>query len=165
MDLSKLKSKTLAYVQKYKFLVLALLLGVCLLLMPTGASKDASKPVTTQVPQQAHISQKELISILENIEGAGRVNVLLSVENTEQTDYQQDTDNGSTTSIRQTTVTVTDAERNESGLVRKRTAPMYRGAIVVCDGADDPIVHLSIVNAVANITGLRTNQISVLKMQ
>lgn len=165
MDISKLKNKTLAYMQKYKFVVLVLLLGVLLLLMPTGSSKDVSKPVTVDTAQQAHISQKELISILENIEGAGRVNVLLSLENTEQTDYQQDTDSGNTTAIRQTTVTVTDADRNESGLVRKKSAPMYRGAIIVCDGADDPFVHLSIVNAVANITGLRTNQISVLKMQ
>lgn len=165
MDLSKLKKNTFAYIQKYKFVALILLLGVFLLLIPMDTSTEKPKTVAVQIPEQAHISQNDLISILENVKGAGRVNVLLSLENSSETDYQQDTDSGNATGGRQTTVTVTDTNRNESGLVKKTTAPIYRGAIIVCDGADDPTVHLSIVNAVSNITGLRTNQISVLKMQ
>ena len=165
MDLSKLKSNMLSYIQKYKFVALILLLGIFFLLIPTNTSKENSKSVVLPIPEQAHISQDDLISILENIKGAGRVDVLLSLEHSAQTDYQQDTDSGNATGGRQTTVTVTDTNRNESGLIKKTNAPTYRGAIIVCDGADDPTVHLSIVSAVANITGLRTNQISVLKMQ
>ena len=64
-----------------------------------------------------------------------------------------------------TTVTVTDSQRNERGLINKTSAPIYRGAVVVCDGADNPQVNLDIVSAVSNITGLRSDQISVLKMK
>lgn len=165
MDLSKLKNKTHAYLQKYKYVLLILLLGVSLLLMPTGTSKVPSKSVDTHIAELTHISQHDLASILENIKGAGRVKVLLSLENSAQTDYQLNIDNGNSVGGRQTTVTVTDGDRKETGLIRKTSAPIYRGAIIICDGADNPIVHLSIINAVANITGLRTNQISVLKMQ
>ena len=62
------------------------------------------------------------------------------------------------------TVTVTDAQRNESGLVRQIVSPKYRGAIIVCGGADDPVVCLAIKDAVSNATGLGTDRISVLKM-
>lgn len=165
MDLSKLKMKTGEVAKRYKFVLLVLLVGIVMILMPTGSSKENPPESTTYITDEAHISQEDLASILCRIEGAGRVKVLLSLENSAQTDYQRDIDNASTGNGRETTVTVTDADRNETGLVRKTTAPVYRGAIIVCDGADDPVVHLSLVNAVSNITGLRTNQISVLKME
>lgn len=166
MDLSKLKNKALEYIRKYKFVALILLLGVFMLLFPTGrTSKEHSDKAPQTITKQEHISIDDLTAILESIKGAGRVKVLLSLENSEQTNYQQDTDSGNTSGLRQTTVTVTDAERNETGLICKTFAPVYRGAIVVCDGADNPAVQLSIVNAVSNITGLGTNQISVLKIK
>lgn len=165
MDLSELKKKIGDIVQRYKFVFLVLLVGVIMILMPTSSSKENSPEPTTSVTDEAHISQEELAAILSRIEGAGRVKVLLSLEYSAQTDYQQNIDGANTANGRETTVTVTDADRNETGLVRKTTAPVYRGAIIVCDGADDPVVHLSLVNAVSNITGLRTNQISVLKME
>ena len=41
----------------------------------------------------------------------------------------------------------------------------YRGAIVVCQGADSPAVKLAIVEAVSRATGLGADSISVLKMK
>ena len=115
--------------------------------------------------KQEHISQSELSSILSKISGAGRVEVLLATEAYGKTDYQVNIDGSASSGDRLTTVTVTDSQRNEDGLIVKASAPTYRGAIIVCDGADDPTVHLSIVVAVSNITGLRSDQISVLKMK
>jgi len=39
------------------------------------------------------------------------------------------------------------------------------GAVIVCQGADDPQVRLSIVDAVSKVTGLGSDKISVLKMK
>ena len=63
------------------------------------------------------------------------------------------------------TVLVTDESRREQGLVRTRQPPVYRGAIVVCTGADSAAVRLAIVEAVANVTGLGADKITVLKME
>ena len=63
------------------------------------------------------------------------------------------------------TVIITDSERNQNGLIHQINPPSYMGAIIVCQGADDPAVKLSITEAVSKITGLKTNRISVLRMK
>lgn len=167
MDISKLRDKILQFVQKYKIVIIILCIGLVLILLPSGSTKEVKTDIVIQ-PEAEHISAPELKTILSRIRGAGRVEVMLSVETTHQTEYQTDTDKTGSNQDgtgRTTTVTVTDDERNENGLIRKVCAPTYRGAIVVCDGADNPSVQLAVINAVCNLTGLRTNQISVLKME
>ena len=41
----------------------------------------------------------------------------------------------------------------------------FLGAVVVCQGADDPQVRLQVIDAVSKATGLRSNCIAVLKMK
>ena len=81
-----------------------------------------------------------------------------------QTDQERDNADGSQ-SIRIETVIVNDKDRNQKGLIQQILAPEYRGAIVVCQGADDATVRLAIIEAVADATGLGTDRISVLKMK
>ncbi|MBQ3251852.1 MAG: hypothetical protein IJB02_01230 [Oscillospiraceae bacterium] len=164
MDISKLKFKITDWIQKYKYVLLVLIVGILFILIPTNKHSDMQESAI-QKQETAHISQSTLKEILSRIKGAGRVEVLLSLEHSAGNEYQTDKDASATSAGRSTTVTVTDAQRNETGLVSKTIAPVYRGAIVVCDGADNPAVHLSIVNAVSNLTGLRSDQISVLKME
>ena len=59
---------------------------------------------------------------------------------------------------------ITDENRTQTGLVQQSIPPTYRGAIVVCQGADSPAVCLAVKEAVSKVTGLDTSQISVLKM-
>ena len=55
--------------------------------------------------------------------------------------------------------------RADPGLVRQVNPPEYLGAVVLCQGADNPSVKLSIVEAVSKATGLTTDRITVLKMK
>ena len=48
---------------------------------------------------------------------------------------------------------------------RKTVYAQYRGALIVCAGADSPQVRLDLVNAVAGLTGLSTDRITVVKMK
>ena len=96
--------------------------------------------------------------------GAGSVRVLLSGQTSEITRFQTDeTSDGE--NLRQETVLITGDNRVQTALVRQTEAPTYRGAIIVCQGADSPAVRLAIVKAVAAATGLTTNRITVLKMK
>ena len=63
------------------------------------------------------------------------------------------------------TVTLTDSNRNQSGLIRQIIPEKYQGAVILCQGADDPIIRLAIVDAVSKATGLGANKISVLKLK
>ena len=165
MDLSKLKDKLVTLLSKYKYVFLVLIAGIALILMPNGTQTNKVENKIMESENLSYISQVELASVLSLIKGAGRVEVLLSLETSAQTQYQQNTDSPGASNERSTTVTITDSQRNERGLVNQTWAPVYRGAIVVCDGAEDPQVHLDIISAVANITGLRSDQITVLKMK
>ena len=168
MDTVNIRIKLLDLIKKYKYAVIVLLLGITLMLLPVGKRNEAAvKTVVEQMEEKEDVNDA-LEQILCQIAGAGEVRVLLSVATGEEIVYQTDnklsqSDENSNTQI--DTVTVTDADRNESGLIKQKISPVYRGAIVVCQGADSAQVQLAIVEAVAKVTGLSSDRISVLKMK
>lgn len=149
---------------KYKYVALVLLLGVFLMMLP--GSKEEDEPVNE--PQQQYDLSSELENILSNIDGVGRVDVLLTQSKGAETIYQTDEDrdiSSDSESIRTETVIISGTDRGEYGLVRQENPPGYRGALIVCEGADRPSVRLAVVEAVASITGIPTDRITVLKMK
>lgn len=145
--------------------VLVLLLGLVLMLWP---QKEKVAPAAESQKEEAEDLEKKLETILALVEGAGETRVLLSLETGEQTVFQADETASTQADCQEkktTTVTVTDASRQQQGLIRQVEAPTYRGAVVVCRGGDDPRVKLSVVEAVSGVTGLPSNQITVLKMK
>lgn len=146
---------------KYRYAALILLIGLALMLIP--GTPDNREPSPTEPSKETTISgEAELEAILSNIRGAGRVEVLLSYAAGERTVYQTDSDAGSQG---HDTVIISDEDRKQSGLITQIVPPVYQGAIIVCQGAGDPSVRLSIVDAVSKYTGLGSNQIAVLEMK
>lgn len=168
MDISVMGNKIIDFIKKYRYVVLILVIGVVLMLLPGGSDSD-DPPIATTEPTHISMDQTEsLTQILSQIKGAGKVKVLLSLHAGEKTLYQTDQDSSTgadSGSVRYETVIVTDGDRAQHGLVQQTVAPEYRGAIVVCQGADDVSVRLAIVEAVSNVTGLGSDRISVLKMK
>lgn len=168
MDISRLKEKPLNFLKKYRFAVLILILGIVLMQLPSGTSKVAKTEDDENSTVQNEPVASQLESILSMVKGAGKVRVFLSEESGAKTVYQTDTHiSSSDSSVNETaeTVIITDSDRNERGLVLYEDPPVYRGAVVVCEGADDYGVQLAIINAVASVTGLRSDRITVLKMK
>jgi len=166
MDRIVPKQRINALFGKYKYPILVLLAGLGLMLLPVGQDEPA-EPVPTAVQTEPDL-ERRLESLLSGIEGAGQVRVLLTMDAGRETLYQTDSraqsdDGGSDRS--DDTVLVEDAQRVESGLVRQVLEPQYRGAVVLCQGADAPSVRLAVVEAVRCLTGLGADQISVLKMK
>lgn len=167
MEISQVLQKAKKGIQKYKYVFIVLLVGIVLMLLP-----EIETEKTNNVQQEIHHDEtpiEELLSqILSKVSGAGRVEVMLNVAQGEKTIYQVDQDISEGTSgltDKEQTVTLTDGQRNQYGLIQQVNPPIYLGAIVLCQGADDPVVKLSIVDAVSKITGLNANQICVLKME
>ena len=148
--------------KQYRYGILILLLGIGLMLLPSGGRDMQSDP---EIRQEAAMSIPEsLEQILGQIEGVGRVKVMLTQSAGEITIYQEDTDHSADT-VREDTVLVTGESRQEMGLVRQVIPPKYQGAVVVCQGGDRAAVRLAIVDAVAAVTGLTSDRITVLKMK
>ena len=166
MDIKRVVDKTKDYLSKYKYAAIVLLIGLLLLSLP--GKKTQNKLMEQDMPVTQTFDAEKLTKILQSVDGAGEVEVLLSVASGEQTIFQTDTDitqTGDSSTSKTETVIVTDSERNETGLIKQVNPPVYLGAVVVCQGADSPSVRLAIMQAVAKITGLGSDRICVLKMK
>lgn len=105
----KMGDKLKAQLNKFKYPLLALVLGLIIMLLPIGGS--SSQSISSQTDEQ------RLAAVLQRCDGVGNVTALLS-----------DT-----------------------------------GAVIVCDGADDAAVRLSIIKAVEAFTGFSSDSIQVIK--
>ena len=148
--------------KQYRYGILILLLGIGLMLLPSGGRDMQADPEIRQ--EEAMSIPESLEQILGQIEGVGKVKVMLTQSAGEITIYQEDTDHSADT-VRENTVLVSGESRQEMGLVRQVIPPKYQGAVVVCQGGDRAAVRLAIVDAVAAVTGLTSDRITVLKMK
>ncbi len=168
MVIKDVQGKLTAFVKKYRYVILVLCVGLGLMAIPSRSTADEPAEIPLVTEAESPTDEERLAEILSQIDGAGKVRVLLSIASGEETLFQKDEDvtaDGESSSAQGSTVTVTDADRGESGLIRQKNPPVYKGAIVVCQGAEDPQIRLAIVDAVSNITGLGADRISVLKMK
>ncbi len=150
---------------KYRYPAIILLVGILLMMLPGRKNNE--------IPQVAEETisvsmEKRLENILSTIEGAGKVHVLLSASAGEEIIYQSDVETDISSddeSVRSKTILITDSQRAQNGLVQQVNPPVYLGAVISCQGADNPVVRLAIVDAVSTLTGLGADRISVMKMK
>ncbi len=163
IDPGRLK-KTL---ERFKYPALILLLGLALILWPSRSKQepDAKLPDTEPVTQSIEEKMEEILS---SIDGAGQVRVLLTKRSGDEIIYQTDEvlskDDGGEDCTR-TTVIARSSDGADAPVQRQTVYGAYQGALIVCTGADSPRVRLSLVNAVAGLTGLSADRITVIKMK
>ena len=168
MDWLTIQNRFTDVLKKNKYVLLILGIGIILLLLPSFENTTEEKEVITEHSANILSVEDQLSQILSSVQGAGKVQVMLSLASGEETIYQTDdnhTTNADNASAKKDTVTITDSDRSETGLVRQINPPVYLGAIIVCQGADNPSVRYAVVEAVSKVTGLGMDKISVLKMK
>ena len=168
MELKNVINKIPDSIKKYRYVVLVLIIGLILMIIPDHIGNEENPSNNFACMHTEPPVSEQLKTVLQKIDGAGNVDVMLTILAGEQVVYQTDQDqsvSGESNSSKLTTIILTDAERNQEGLVKQIIPPTYMGAIVVCEGADSPTVRLAIVEAVSKITGLGTDRICVLKMK
>ena len=158
------------FLAKYKHCFLILLVGILLMLLPVGGKTVQStvQPQPEETKQETEALQEQLSILLSQMEGAGKVRVLLTQATGEKTHYQTDEDHTAaerSETNRTDTVILTDSNRNQTGLVCQTDPPTYLGAVVLCQGAENSTVRLAITQAVSNATGLGYHKITILKMK
>lgn len=159
--------RIIQWIKQYRYAALILLIGVGLMLLPERAAEQAPVPAPETQDAEQDLEEK-LGRLLSRVEGAGEVEVLLTIASGAQTFYEYNEDlttgeNGG--SERREVVVVTDDARNEQGLVQQVNPPTYQGAVILSRGADSPAVRLALVEAVCDATGLSADKITVLKMK
>ncbi len=176
---NEILQRFLKKLNQYKFAIAIALVGVVLLMIPTKSS-SVQVPAQSELPEQveaATVSEKadteeKLSQILSLIEGAGQVQVMLTYKSSEKLVFQTDTtqsstqdDSKQTTDTQTQTVLISSGSSQQQAVVQQTIYPVCQGAVIVCEGADQPQVKLDLVNAVSSLTGLGSDKISVVKMK
>lgn len=160
MDLESGRKDFIIYIKKYRFVFLTVLIGILFMLLPDfkGEAQETVSSVDLSPPEL----ETELSEILSKIQGVGKTEVLLTEASGTEKIYQIDT---SQNKGNMDTVIIKNENREEVGLVKQVLPPSYKGAIIVCQGADSATVRLNVVDAVKSVTGLPSDCITVLKMK
>ena len=93
---------------------------------------------------------------------------MLSLKESEEAVYAVNvrrTQNSETAQSYESNLTVlSDGSYGETPVTVKRMLPTFRGAVVLCDGADDAAVRLAVTQAVGTVCGIGSDKVTVLKM-
>jgi len=159
--------KAAAALGKYKYVFLVALVGVVLLLWPSGEGREDSSAAAAEEDlfQTAQL-ERRLEGALSQVEGAGEVTVVLTLSGGPRRVLAQDgsaRQSGEETQRETTTVLASKGSGTQETVTLQELGPSYQGALVVASGAGDPMVRLELTQAVSALTGLGTDKISICK--
>lgn len=165
-------------------LLIAGMAGVLLIFLsqfwPGSSSKPASSAASAKTSTSDYAKQLEssLGGIISNIQGVGRVQVMVTLESGVQYVYEQNqktTSNRTTTSgdagqtqentdNEQDTVLADNGSGAQQPLIKTEMQPPVRGVVVVCDGGNDPTVQDEVLQTVMTALNLPATSISISPM-
>jgi stage III sporulation protein AG len=171
-DLSDKSKSITQLLKKNRFYLIALLAGVILLLIPWGGG-DSSGRSLREIPVPVFSledQEKKIEAILSKIAGAGKVTVALSLKSdleqeiawNEDVGYSLKEDGSQESDSKSTAVSLQTGSGYQSPVTVKYIYPCYQGALIITE-SDSPEVEYQITRAVASLTGLTTDKITVVK--
>lgn len=167
--------KPLHLLRKYKYLLLVICAGILLLLIPGGRRQTGGETVSVaqgELSFSLEAEERKMEQALSSVAGAGRVKVVLTLQNSGQRLFLRDETKNQSSGLNeeaahsetQTAVVVSRGSGLQDTVLTDRYYPRYQGALVVCDGGGAASVCLELTNAVSALTGLGADKITVLPM-
>ena len=153
-------------ISKYKLILLLLAVGVILLLLPSAGDENTAVAEHRETVQSFDVEELErrMEKVLAQIEGAGELSLVLTLKSGIEEVFAVDAEY--TQDEERVTEQITTVLRSGTGgtkepVVVRCDYPVFQGALVVCEGGDDPSVRLLITKAVSALTGLGADKITV----
>jgi len=147
---------------KFKYVLLVIFVGLILLIWPGQKTNESTAAQNAGDSQEAVFDlegmEKKIADALSEIDGAGRVTVVLTMKAGSKRMLAEETNNDNTSAV-----LVSRGSGYQETVTVQELSPQYQGALVVCEGAGDPAVKLKLVEAVSALTGLGSNKISSCK--
>lgn len=153
--------------ERYKWLLLVIVVGAVFLLLPGGHAKEASE-ASKQNQETSSFdledTEKKFSNALSQITGAGEVTVVLSIKEGTRQMLAEDSkyvekEKGIEEST--TTVVLSRGSGTQETVRIQEIYPQFQGALIICSGGDDPRVRLKLTEATAALTGLGADKISI----
>jgi len=140
----------------------------------------ASETSGTNAQSQEYILKEDLENILSNIDGAGKVQVMITYtessevkamynESTKESTTEETDSTGGVRTIAQVDsskeVVYTEDDGKKVPITEKVIMPKVEGAIILAEGANDAVIKNNIILAVEAVTGLSTHKIQVFQLR
>lgn len=185
MELKKISDSVLSYFsdtqKRSKLLVFAGVLGMVLILLSEILPSKQEKPVcasTAPVSNEEYVQEleKKLCSLVEQISGAGKAHVMVTLEqgteyvyaseNKKVLDETKSRDGEENSKIQQkdnseSKIVVITEKGTSRPLVETSREPKVKGVVVVCEGGSRSVVKEQITEVLTTVLGIRTNQVCV----
>lgn len=152
--------------------LLVFIVSVYYTLFANDSKTEESAISYTSSLEYCKVLEQKLCSVLSNVNGAGNVSVMITLESgpelkiATQIDEKTNTNtnsNGTTTSVTvvEEPIIVTQ-NGEEQPLVLMEILPVVKGVVVVAEGAKDVKVRLDLLEAVQALLGLANSNIQIL---
>lgn len=170
--------KNISYKKNKNSLFIILLIGVMLLLFNKTFLNDNNheKDIKKQEYEYEDLNsamEEKLERILEKIDGAGRVKVMVTYENSKEYVTLSDTksnvsneggDEKKNISDEKTTVMVKKSGE-QTPFIKNEINPQIRGVLVVCDGAKNDQIKLNLKKAVCAALNTKMHKVEIMPMK
>lgn len=152
-------------------MLVAVILYIGISLDSKNVSSESSSDTTGYISTLEYCEKLEgkLEDIISQIDGAGNVKVMISVDGSPELLYVSDTDTKTSTTTSGTTTTTSSSpiiignSGNSSGIIMTEKLPNVKGVIVVSSGAGDTKIKLNILNAISTLLDISVDKITILK--
>lgn len=161
---------------------LILIIG-CLGIVLLGITSFFDKGKTKETPQTdsskytaedyADRLEQKLLELIANIDGAGKAQVMVTLESgieyvyaseeKSNVDLSQEGEQrkGEKTNTEKKLILVENSDGNEQALVCTEIQPKVKGVVVICQGGDDPIVQQRVVGVVTTALDISSKKVCV----
>ncbi len=158
--------KLIAAAKKYRLVLLAVAAAAVLLLLPGGGDKEeAAVSKNENWDFDLEQTQRRMEDIISKMAGCGNTSVMLTLDETGHDilaqNSTQDIGEDKSSSSLETVVIGSASRAGEDVVILKSVYPVYRGALVVCEGAANAEVRLRVTQAVCALTGLTSDRVTV----
>lgn len=168
MGLSEIKGQFAAKLKEtpklWIYIGIAAACVVLLLMMRTPKTRDdtALPPVTavehTVRPSYQEELEQRLQDIISEIQGVGKVTVMVTISGSEENVYAEDISESEQKTDRETVIV-----GSKEALLKATKNPEVKGVLVVCSGGDRPQIQEKVVNAVSTVLDIPTSKVFVTK--
>lgn len=130
-----------------RIMLIILIIGIAFIVISGGHRIEPN--VKSDAATDYHGEEERLSEILSQIDGAGRVSVMISYVSTIEKDIAYDGDNNHAVTS------------GGDVMVKREVFPKVKGVIVIADGGERKEVRQAITEAVTAVTGAGANRICV----
>lgn len=182
VSFKNIKSKLKLIFSDGRYIKIIVVLGICgmlMILFSEFAGGDSKKTENSEsncdieydTSEYTEKTEKRLREILQQIDGVGKAEIMLTVNSTEEYVYAEEIKSG----ISQDGDKISNQNENQyvfkgnssdkEALVKKIISPQINGVVIVCEGGDKSTVAESIYEAVSTALDISSNKIYVAKIK